>query len=267
MLKSLSYSPEHVTPELKGCAWLGHIPFAYWLTAKLKPRIFVELGTHGGGSYFAFCDSVVDNALTTKCFAVDSWEGDEQAGFYGSSVFDFVCSINQQKYSDFSSLCKSTFDNALDSFEDGSVDLLHIDGFHSFEAVAHDFTTWESKLSDNAIVLFHDTQVFKDGFGVHEYWSTLLEKHKSACFEFYHSHGLGVLCMNPRVDFQNEFIPDGISPNEFRILFEMAGKRVASQARNSNGKKLVSPDEVLHLVKVLSLKSEPHRKAIASIVA
>ena len=31
-------------------AWLGQIPFAYWVSEKIKPRVFVELGTHTGAA-------------------------------------------------------------------------------------------------------------------------------------------------------------------------------------------------------------------------
>lgn len=53
-------------------AWIQHTPFAYWLVKVFKPSIFVELGTHYGVSYFSFCQSVKDQYLPTKCYAVDT---------------------------------------------------------------------------------------------------------------------------------------------------------------------------------------------------
>jgi hypothetical protein len=57
--------------------------------------------------------------------------------------------------------------------------------------VKNDFDTWKNKLSDRAIVLFHDTSVEERGFGVHTFWSELMEQYLGFNFSF--SHGLGVL--------------------------------------------------------------------------
>lgn len=73
----------------------------------------------------------------------------------------------------------------------GSVQLLHIDGFHSYEAVAHDYTTWLPVLADYGIVLFHDIAIQAYGFGVWRWWEEVSSLHPS--LEFSHSGGLGIL--------------------------------------------------------------------------
>jgi len=172
-------------------AWIGHIPFAFWIIEQLQPRILVELGTHFGHSYFSFCQSVLANELSTKCYAVDTWQGEEHAGFYGQEVFIQVDAHNQRNYLSFSQLLKMLFDDALLYFSDGSIDLLHIDGLHTYEAVRHDFDTWLPKLSTRSVVLFHDTNVRERGFGVWRLWEELRTIYPN--IEFDHSHGLGVL--------------------------------------------------------------------------
>ena len=211
LLAALTYAGTHINKDLQGKAWVGHTPFAYWLVASLKPKTLVELGTHGGGSYFSFCQSVVDNKLDTKTYAIDTWTGEKQAGFYSESLFKKVMDFNIEHFDNFSTLMKMTFDEALNEFDDNSVDLLHIDGFHSYEAVSNDYRSWYPKLSKEAIVLFHDTHEIKPGFGVHQFWDELKKEHLEQCFEFKHSHGLG-MCFpkssKAAINFKKEFSLD-----------------------------------------------------------
>ncbi|WP_431476287.1 class I SAM-dependent methyltransferase [Massilia eburnea] len=173
-------------------SWSGHLPFAAWLIKQQRPALLVELGTHTGNSYFSFCQAAQEDGIAVKCYAVDTWQGDEHAGIYGQEVFEQVHMHNQDFYSGFSRLLRMTFDDAANYFADGSIDLLHIDGLHTYEAVKHDFDTWLPKLAPGAIVLFHDINVRERGFGVWQLWEELKERYAEH-HEFVHSHGLGVL--------------------------------------------------------------------------
>jgi len=181
------WQPEDVVPS----AWHEHASFAFWLTEALRPGVFVELGTHHGFSYLAFCQAVQRLGGITKCYAVDTWEGDEHAGFYGDEVLATLNQLHDRRYSGFSRLIRSTFDEALRHFADGSVDLLHIDGRHGYDDVVHDFESWLPKLSDRAVVLLHDINVRERGFGVWQFWAELQARYR--CFEFAHGYGLGVV--------------------------------------------------------------------------
>ncbi|RZS77656.1 methyltransferase family protein [Phyllobacterium myrsinacearum] len=189
-------------------AWLEHAPFAFWLIDALRPRTFVELGTHGGFSYFAFCQAVQKLQTNTQCYAVDTWEGDEHSGKYSEDVFQSVKAYSEDNYATFSNLVRSTFDEARSHFSDGTVDLLHIDGRHFFEDVEHDFESWKPKLSDRAVVIFHDTNVRERGFGVYKLWETLRKSYPS--LEFLHGYGLGVLGVGKEL------------PSAMNAVFELA---------------------------------------------
>lgn len=224
--KSMFRRPQHLLPS----AWTGHLPFSGWIIEEHAPDVFVELGTHHGASYFGFCQAVLENAANTKCFAVDTWEGDEHAGLYGGEVYENVLRINQDYYSGFSQLLRMRFDDAADYFADGTVDLLHIDGLHTYEAVLHDYEVWLPKMSDRGVILFHDTMVREREFGVWRLWAELSVKFPS--LEFHHAHGLGVLLVGDSVG-------DGLlglgSMSEkqrvlFRALFESLGDRVECSA-------------------------------------
>jgi hypothetical protein len=181
------WQPEQVVPS----AWYQHAPFAFWLMDALRPEILVELGTHHGFSYLVFCQAVVRLGGMTKCYAVDTWAGDEHAGFYGEEVFATLNDLHEPRYSGFSRLVRSTFDEALPHFGDGTVDLLHIDGRHGYDDVVHDFESWLPKLSARGVVLLHDVNVRERGFGVWQFWQELQDRYP--CFEFVHGHGLGVV--------------------------------------------------------------------------
>jgi hypothetical protein len=201
-------------------AWVGHLHFANYIIQKVRPKVFVELGVYTGNSYLAFCKSIQQHKIPTKAFGVDSWVGDIHMGPQDEKVFTNI-SLENEKYSNFSNLIRKSFDDAVSGFENKSIDLLHIDGTHTYEAVKNDFETWLPKLSDSATVLFHDTNVFKSDFGVHSFWNEIKSKYPT--FEFEHSNGLGVLQM-PDIESTKK-LPHGSSEKatEMRRFFQILG--------------------------------------------
>ncbi len=171
-------------------AWTEHIFFAYDLVTQSRPKLLVELGTDRGESYFAFCQSVQENKTGTRCFAVDHWRGDPHAGSYDEATFTDVSGHNNAHYADFSTLLRSSFDEALTHFADGSIDLLHIDGHHTEAAARHDVDAWLPKLRPGGILLMHDVAVRARDFGVWKVWEELVARRDA--FAFSTPPGLGV---------------------------------------------------------------------------
>src|SRR5207344_2788783 len=98
-------------------------------------------------------------------------------------------------FSAFSRLIRSTFAEAAEHFRDGSIDLLHLDGYHTYEAARADLEPWLPKLSPRGVVLLHDVNARERDFGVWQLWDELA--HQYPHWEFYHGHGLGVLALGP----------------------------------------------------------------------
>jgi lipopolysaccharide biosynthesis protein len=201
--QSLFWTPDYIDAS---SAWIEHIPFAFWIVEVLKPKTLVELGVQTATSYFSFCQAVSRLNIDTLCYGVDSWKGDEHAGFYGEDIFGKVTNYNTKEFYRFSTLIKSTFDEAKEYFIDKSIDLLHIDGFHTYEAVKHDFEQWLPKLSNKSFVFFHDINVRERNFGVFKLWEELKSEYEHFQFDF--GHGLGIISIGK------------IIPEELKQLFE-----------------------------------------------
>jgi Methyltransferase domain len=178
-------------PRIYGVgAWTNHLHFAYDLVATLKPALLVELGVDRGESYFAFCQSVLENATQTRCFGIDTWRGDPHAGGYDETTFVQVSDHNRENYEAFSTLVRSEFDDALAQFEQESIDVLHLDGLHTEAAVRHDVDSWLPKLRSGGIFLLHDVEVRSKQFGVWKIWAELQSHGRS--WTFHDEPGLGV---------------------------------------------------------------------------
>ena len=187
-LDALFWRAEHQAVE---SAWHGHVPFAHWIVRASAPRVLVELGPDTGVSYAAFCQAVVKAELTTRCFALCPGRRDEHADHGGSPGPGGSDTVHRARYGGFSRLLRGTPAEALASFQDGSIDLLHIDGGRSGAEARRCFDGWYPKLSRHAVVLLHGTNIRDDGAGVWRLWAELRERYPS--FEFLHGNGLGVL--------------------------------------------------------------------------
>ena len=212
----------------KPSAWHGHVSFGHWLVHSCRPQVVVELGTHYGVSFGSFCNAVRRGQVPARCFAVDTWKGDSHSGKYENEVYEDLLLFVKNNFS-FAELHRCEFDEAVKKFEDKSIDLLHIDGYHTYEAAAHDFRTWLPKVSESGVILFHDIAVRGGDFGVWKLWEEVSLNYPN--FSFIHSAGLGVLAVgssppDPILSLcelnKNENM--GILSNRFNLLSDLARK-------------------------------------------
>lgn len=142
-------------------AWIGHNQFAIELVKMLNPNTIVDLGVDYGFSTFSLAYPKIG-----KVYGVDWFQGDAHAGHrdtyelvmeqydllkneYGISNIEFI-------KSDFNDLAKKW---------DIPIDILHIDGLHTYDAVKLDFETWSKFTTENSVILFHDVESFPDSVG------------------------------------------------------------------------------------------------------
>jgi O-antigen biosynthesis protein len=211
-------------------AWLTHLPFAAWIVAAARPAMIVELGVHMGISYCAFCEEVARQALPARCLGVDTFQGDGHAGIYGAEVLANLRAHHDPRYGGFSTLLQSSFDSALPQVAEGSVDLLHIDGLHTYDAVRHDFESWAPKMSPRGVVLFHDVVERQRDFGVWRLWDEITPSRPHFLFE--HGHGLGVLAVGePPAALAPLFGADSQAAAQIRALFAALGAAIQAAAQ------------------------------------
>ena len=220
---------ETLTPT----AWGGHIPFLFCVMKRLRPRSYVELGTHHGASFFAACQAIKEFDIDCSPTAIDLWLGDEHAGRYDESVYSNFTWLLRERYSGIGRALRKDFNDAVAEFEDESIDLLHIDGLHTYEAVKNDYDTWLPKMSENGVILFHDTVVRERGFGVWRLWGEIKDLYTS--FNFSHTHGLGVIAlgtdkMNPMIPVLNGVNQSTLFRKKFDNYFSLTGERAVSEA-------------------------------------
>ena len=219
---------------LPSSSFMGHGPFLRYLIRETSPSLFVELGTDKGFSYFTACQAFSDFKIPGLCFAVDDWIGDVHVGLHPVEVFDQVSSRNQ-KYQEFSTLLKMDFDEALSRFNDESIELLIIDGTHTYEAVKKDFENWLPKMSQNGVILFHDIHVRIKPFGVIRLWEEI--KAKFSSLEFVNQYGLGVIFLDGTKSLAlNDLIKiaSGENWNDVEAAFAFHGSKVVDSLQGQH---------------------------------
>lgn len=215
-LPSLDFQPQRSSNGWLG-PWAGHLPFARDLVAAVRPKLFVELGTYYGESYFGFCQALQEESLRCDCFSIDTWRGDDHGGHYGDEVYQDVDAYNRVHYASFSNLRRMTFAEARPAFAEESIDILHIDGRHSYEDVTADFESWFPTVRPGGIVLLHDVCATLPEFGVWRFWESLSGRYQT--FTFPHSYGLGVL-RKPGSEAPADFLASLFDAGEKRAEIE-----------------------------------------------
>ncbi len=209
-------------------AWAGHIPFLFALFKLSKPRNYVELGVQYGGSFVAACSAAARYDIGTSCFGIDNWQGDRHSRSYDGDDEFRKLSEYLKRHFPTAVLHRKDFSDALQTFEDGTIDILHFDGLHTLEAIQRDFADWRPKLSRRGIALFHDISLREAEFGVWKFWDRL----KTSCrtIEFYHSAGLGVAFVGPdQTPAVNRLLSQWETNDPFREFFRTTCEHIGRE--------------------------------------
>lgn len=165
--------------ELLPSTWTEHMDFADWLVRYKRPKVVVELGVDFGYSTCSFALSGIGTI-----YAIDWFKGDEYTGFRDN--YEFVKKHLELFECSNVNLMNMSFEEALADWH-LPIDILHIDGFHTYDAVCNDYMEWTRFLNSGGVVLIHDTCI--DWFGVKVFFDQIT----TPKLNFKVSCGLGVV--------------------------------------------------------------------------
>ncbi len=156
------------------------------LLANQEIKNVLEVGTGHGGMLYLFSQLAKDDA---KLFSIDLYAEDLQHYFLKRIV-----GANQKVVTvSLDSHDEKTLDTAKVFFGGEPVDLLYIDGEHSFESVSRDYELYSSLVRKGGWIVFHDIADSK--LGVIKLWNSLTLKNKFEIIghNYLDKYGTGVI--------------------------------------------------------------------------
>lgn len=131
----------------------------------------LEIGTYGGGSLYTLCKLANDNA---KIMSIDiheslynSVEAKQQTLKGFAERGQVIKILNANSHSE------SSLDETKMFFGENQLDVLFIDGDHSYDGVKKDFDMYSPLVKSGGIIFFHDVQHHVRGSQVEQLWKEL----------------------------------------------------------------------------------------------
>jgi len=120
----------------------------------MSKMIMVEIGCYVGDSTEIFAQNV------GHMFCIDPWENgyDENDGASSLHPMDIVESQFKEMAKGFNNITrlKGKGEDFVNSFADKSLDMVYIDGLHTYDGVKNDIKMWATKIKDGGFLCGHD---------------------------------------------------------------------------------------------------------------
>lgn len=135
----------------------GSLHLLYGLVRTLAPEVVVEIGSARGRSACALALACRQNGKG-KVYAIDPHVSNAWSdGGTADETYEFLCErLHRYKLTRWCEVMKMRSSEAFRNWP-RPIDLIFIDGDHSYEGVKQDFELCAPYLSPNALVLFHDS--------------------------------------------------------------------------------------------------------------
>jgi predicted O-methyltransferase YrrM len=149
---------------------------------KKRPNNIIEIGTARGGTLFLFTRIAADNA---SLISIDQMDKNYLGGYpeWKTKFFTSFAQKGQKIHllrADSHDI--ATLNDAKSLLGGNKVDLLFIDGDHTYSGVKRDFEIYSPLVCRGGIVAFHDIGRPKEGvqgvykFGVYEFWEEIKDE-------------------------------------------------------------------------------------------
>ncbi len=170
-------------------AWTDHFWFGAELVKWYKAKTIVDLGVDHGYSTFAFATHGQGKVYGIDCFEGDQMVGEKQTlNQVLRAVYDAKHTFGVENIE----IIPAYFDQVA-SVWDREIDILHIDGLHTYEAVKNDYFTWSKFTHERSAVLFHDIHSYPNTVG------KLFTELSGYKIERDQSFGLGILTQDKNI--------------------------------------------------------------------
>lgn len=158
-----------ILPTIHGwCSFDKASKFVEHIIAE-KPKLVVEIGVFGGSSLIPQALALKENGFGVV-YGIDPWKKEAalesmidevHKNWWESLDLDSIynhCEENIDKYDvrQFCKLIRDKSENVVNTFEDGSIDILHIDGNHSEDLSYKDATLYLPKVKSGGLIFFDD---------------------------------------------------------------------------------------------------------------
>ncbi|MGI9344525.1 MAG: class I SAM-dependent methyltransferase [Gammaproteobacteria bacterium] len=145
-----------------------------------KPRTVVEIGTARGGVFYCFCQLAARDATLVSIDLPGAPNCGGQTEVEREVFATFGPASQSIHFIPDDSHLPSSYDALQRILGDRKIDLLFIDGDHSYEGCMRDFEIYNGLVAADGLIVFHDICVFPDawpGNAVGEVWRKLGPSH------------------------------------------------------------------------------------------
>lgn len=132
---------------------MRHVALEYDLVEALRPALVVDLGAGDAASYFAYCQSMHDHDIDGTCYAIDAWPTEEAA--HAEPTYEAIMAHGRSHYPGISYFVNMPPVEARRHFDEGSIDLLRIDGSRPDVVAGADVEAWFRRVRPGGVIVWH----------------------------------------------------------------------------------------------------------------